>query len=69
MDALWQSISKWNEMTDVWMNESFSGMNAEQLNTEVLTFVKDSFSAHKKVWKPFTASGSYCFHYSWVIRE
>lgn len=31
------------------MNEPFTSINAEAVNTEVQTFVKDAFSAHKKV--------------------
>lgn len=48
IDGLWQTISKWNEKTDAWMNEPFSTVNAEEVNTEVQTFVKDGFAAHKK---------------------
>lgn len=49
MDALWQTIAKWNEKTDSWTNEPFSSVNAESVNTEVQAFVKEAFSAHKKV--------------------
>lgn len=31
------------------MNEPFTTVNAESVNTEVQGFVKDAFSAHKKV--------------------
>lgn len=48
-DGLWQTIAKWNEKTDAWMNEPFSTVNAESVNTEVQGFVKEAFSAHKKV--------------------
>lgn len=50
-DGLWQTIAKWNETTDAWMNEPFSTVNAESVNTEVQGFVKEAFSAHKKVGK------------------
>lgn len=48
-DGLWQTVSKWNDKSDGWMNDPFSSVNAEALNTEVQGFVKDAFSAHKKV--------------------
>lgn len=49
MDGLWQTISRWNEKSDSWMNEPFTSIDAEAVNTEVQVFVKDAFSAHKKV--------------------
>lgn len=49
MDGLWQTISRWNENSDSWMNEPFTSINAEAVNSEVQVFVKDAFSAHKKV--------------------
>lgn len=49
MDGLWQTISRWNERSDSWMNEPFTSIDAEAVNTEVQVFVKDAFSAHKKV--------------------
>lgn len=51
MDGLWQTISRWNEKSDSWMNEPFTSIDAEAVNTEVQVFVKDAFSAHKKVLK------------------
>jgi len=48
-DGLWQTVSKWNEKSDGWMNDPFSTVNAEALNTDVQGFVKEAFSAHKKV--------------------
>lgn len=48
-DGLWQTISKWNDKTEGWMNDPFTTVNAEGVNTEVQGFVKDAFSAHKKV--------------------
>ncbi len=48
MDGLWQTISRWNEKSDSWMNDPFTSIDAEGLNTEVQVFVKDAFSAHKK---------------------
>eukprot|EP00752_Nemacystus_decipiens_P017827 g15983.t1 len=49
MDGLWQTISRWNEKSDSWMNEPFTSIDAEGVNTEVQVFVKDAFSAHKKM--------------------
>ncbi|CAN0541854.1 unnamed protein product, partial [Ectocarpus sp. 12 AP-2014] len=48
MDGLWQTISRWNEKYDSWMNDPFTSVDAEAVNTEVQVFVKDAFSAHKK---------------------
>lgn len=48
-DGLWQSIASWNDKTGKWMNDPFTGINAELVNTEVQGFVKDAFTAHKKV--------------------
>lgn len=48
MDGLWQTISRWNEKSDSWMNDPFTSIDAEAVNTEVQGFVKDAFSAHKK---------------------
>ena len=65
-DGLWQTVSKWNEKSDGWMNDPFSTVNAEALNTEVQGFVKDAFSAHKKVrnhvpgTKAFFSSNKVC---------
>lgn len=48
MDALWQTISRWNEKSDSWTNDPFTSIDTEGVNAEVQVFVKDAFSAHKK---------------------
>ncbi|CAM9258355.1 unnamed protein product, partial [Choristocarpus tenellus] len=49
MNGLWQMVNRWNEKYESWMNDSFVSLNAEEMNTEVQVFVKDSFAAHKKM--------------------
>lgn len=50
-ESLWQTITRWNEKSAGWMNDPFTTVNTEELNTEVQAFVKDAFAAHKKASK------------------
>lgn len=67
-DGLWQTISRWNEKTDMWMNEPFSSINAEGLNGEVQGFVKEAFSFHKKVREGDTYVATRCCLYESQVR-
>lgn len=56
-ESLWQTISRWNERMDAWMNEPFSTVDTEEVNAEVHSFAKESLAAHKKVPRDDEAGG------------
>lgn len=46
---LWETVARWNENYDSWMNDEFQTLDVEEMNKEVASFFKDSFSMHKKL--------------------
>ncbi|GMH64114.1 hypothetical protein TrST_g1151 [Triparma strigata] len=54
-DKLWQTVNRWNEQYDAWMNDEFTTLDVEEINKDVQVFFKESFSMHKKLNNEVTA--------------
>ena len=51
---LWNTISKWNDHFEGWMGDDFVTLDVEEINKDVQTYFKDSFSMHKKLTNDVT---------------
>eukprot|EP01038_Epipyxis_sp_PR26KG_P008413 gene8413-11380_t len=49
MKQLWDSVKSWNDKYKFWMESQFTDLNTDEIEKDVATFFKDSFSFHKKL--------------------